>query len=119
MSIITPRCGYNRNTKREVLYGPPKLGCAGFLQLCNQQGMGQVQLFMKHWRKDSVAGQLLKVLVAWTNFSVGTEKCFLEDVKTPLLQLEAKWLSSLRAYLAKIDAWFQFDEAGIAPRART
>ena len=56
MSLIMPRCGYNRHTKREVLYGPLKLGGAGFYELYDQQGMGQVQTFMKHWRTDSVAG---------------------------------------------------------------
>jgi hypothetical protein len=30
MSIIIPRCGFNRNTKREILYGPMQYGGASF-----------------------------------------------------------------------------------------
>ena len=118
MSIIVPRCGYNRNTKREVLFGPTSYGGAGFYDLYDQQGMGQVQTFMKHWRKHSVAGGLMKILVAWTNYSVGMGKSCLEDVHTPLPHLEAKWLTSLRTYLAKIDASFQLDDDGIPPLER-
>ena len=118
MSIIVPRCGFNRHTKREVLYRPAKLGGAGFYELYDQQGMGQVQTFIKHWRTNSMAGQLLKVLVAWINYSVGMGKCFLADVTTLLPHLEAKWMTSLRAYLAKIDACLHIADAGIAPLER-
>ena len=37
MSIIVPRCGYNRNTKKEILYGPLSLGGVNFCQLSSQQ----------------------------------------------------------------------------------
>ena len=42
----------------------------------------------------------------------------LEDVTTPLPHLEANWLTSLRRYLAKIDASLQIDNAGIPPLER-
>ncbi|KAI2506269.1 hypothetical protein MHU86_8204 [Fragilaria crotonensis] len=45
MSIIFAKCGYNRNTKRDILYGPLELGGANFRRLYDQQGIGQVQLF--------------------------------------------------------------------------
>ena len=118
MSIIVPRCGYNRNTKREVIYGPTGFGGAGFLELYDQQGIGQVQTFMKHWRTNSVAGRLMKILLAWTNYSVGMGTSCLEDVTTPMPHLEAKWLTSLRRYLAKLDASLQIDNVGIPPLER-
>ena len=33
MSIIVPRCGYNRHTHRAIIYGPQRLGGAGFRHL--------------------------------------------------------------------------------------
>lgn len=33
MSIIVPRCGFNRHTKREILYGPLQFGGASFRHL--------------------------------------------------------------------------------------
>ena len=46
MSIIVARCGFNRNTRKEILYGPYELGGAGFRHLYVEQGVGQVQLFL-------------------------------------------------------------------------
>ena len=118
LSIIIARCGYNRNTKREVIFGPQIYGGADFRRLYDQQGIGQVQQFLKHWRKQSIAGQLLVCLVAWCNYSVGTSRCIMEDVHTPLPHLESKWLASLRTYLATINAWIEVDRTGIAPLER-
>jgi hypothetical protein len=42
MSIIFAKCGYNRNTKREILYGPLEVGGANFRTLYDQQGIGQI-----------------------------------------------------------------------------
>lgn len=43
MSIIFPRCRFNRNTKHAILYGPPiELGGANFRHLYVKQGIGQV-----------------------------------------------------------------------------
>jgi hypothetical protein len=110
ISIIIARCGYNRNTKREIIFGPQIYGGADVRRLYDQPGIGQVQLFLKHWTKQSVAGQLLVCLVAWYNYSVGTSRCILEDVHTPLPHLESKWLASLRTYLASTHTWIEVND---------
>ena len=118
MSIIVAKCGYNRHTKREVLYGPSHLGGAEFHDLYDQQGIGQVTSFLRHWRMGTTIGNLLRCLLAWTNYSVGTSVSILTDVTTPLPHLEAKWLGSLRTYLNHVRAWIDVDDAGIAPLER-
>ena len=51
MSIIVAKCGFNRHTKREVLYGSTHLGGAEFSEsLYDKQGIGQVPAFLCHWR---------------------------------------------------------------------
>ena len=119
MSIIVPRCGFNRNTKREILYGPIELGGANFRHLYVEQGIGQVELFLKHWRLNSTAGKLLRIAVGWFQVQVGTSTSFLEDVHTSLPHLESKWLLSLREFLASIDAFLQLDKTGIPTVQRT
>jgi hypothetical protein len=47
MAQIIPKCGFNRNTKRDIIFGPMELGGANFRHLYDQQGIGQVQLFLK------------------------------------------------------------------------
>jgi hypothetical protein len=50
MAIITAKCGFNRHTKLEVLYGPRDLGGADFRHLIVQQGIAQTMYFLRHWR---------------------------------------------------------------------
>lgn len=53
MSIIIPRCGFNCNTKREVLYGPIELGGA-IRHLYVEQGVGQIEFVGGQIAEDCV-----------------------------------------------------------------
>ncbi|KAI2507027.1 hypothetical protein MHU86_7412 [Fragilaria crotonensis] len=109
MSIIVPRCGFNRNTKKAILYGPLALGGASFRSLFVQQGVAQVMMFVRQWRTNSIAGKLLRIAVSWFQSQVGVSFSFLEQVHTPLPHLESKWLHSLRVFLASINAKLRLD----------
>ena len=118
MSIIIPRCGFNRTTKKEILYGPLDLGGACFRDLYVEQVIGQVQLFMRNWRAGTVAGKLLRIAVSWFQQQIGTSTSFLADVKIKLPYMESKWLASLRDFLASIDSQLQPDKEYISPTQR-
>jgi hypothetical protein len=113
MAIITARCGFNRNTRKEILYGPLDLGGANFRHLYVEQGVGQVTLFLRHWRKNSVSGRLLRIAVAWFQSQTGVSYSILEKVHTDLPHLESKWLKSLRAFLHSIQSSLCLDEPAI------
>ena len=113
MSIMVARCGYNRNTKKEILYGPLELGGASFRHLYVQQGVGQITTFLKHWRTKSTAGKLLQIAVAWFQQQAGVSFSILQDVTTDLPHLESKWIASLRKFLADIGMKFHLDETAI------
>ncbi|KAI2506079.1 hypothetical protein MHU86_8310 [Fragilaria crotonensis] len=89
MSIIVPRCGFNRNTKKAILYGPLALGGANFRSLYVQQGVSQVMMFIRHWRKQSLTGRLLRIAVSWFQAQVGVSFSILENVHSALPQLES------------------------------
>ena len=118
LCILLARCGYNRNMKRAVVFGPTTYGGAGFLRLYDHQGIGQITTFLRHWRKGTVVGQLLRVLITWCNYSVGMSTSVVTDVHTPLPHLESQWIGSLRDYLASVDAWLETDEPCVAPLER-
>jgi hypothetical protein len=117
MKIIVAACGFNRNTKKEVLYGPIDLGGANFKQLYIQQGISQTQYFIRHWRMNSKVGKLLRCTMAWIHFSVGTSYSILERVHEQLPHCESIWVSSLRSFLSSIDAMLYLDEPSI-PRVQ-
>ena len=59
MSIIFARCGYNRHTKREILFGPVVYGGAKFTYLYIQQGFQQVKYLMQHWQANTSVGKMI------------------------------------------------------------
>jgi hypothetical protein len=110
MSIITSRCGYNRCTKKELLYGPVQYGGAGFHHLYHRQGTQQVLYFLRHWRQRTPIGNMLKCVLSWAQFTVGVSYPILEVTQEPLPHLETRWLSSLRQFLSSINGGIQVDD---------
>ena len=109
MSSIIAKCGYNRKTKTEVIYGPTILAGAGFIGLSTIQGTGQIMLFLKFWRTDCQTSRLLRVALAWAQLSTGTSQPILTDTTTDLPHLKVRWLHSLRDFLQEIDAEIEID----------
>jgi hypothetical protein len=119
MARIVSKCGYNRNTKKEILYDPAlQYGGANFRHLFDQQGLVQLTLFLRHRRQRSVAGKLLQNVVAWAQFTSGMASPILETPSKSLPHLESKWLTSLQGYLASINAALYLDITGLAPLER-
>ncbi len=114
MMIIVARCGFNRNTKREIVYGPMAYGRANFRHLYMHQGVGQITTFMKHWRQPhTIPGKLLRCTVAWTQMTAGTSYSILQRVYEDLPHLESRWLTSMRTFMADINATLELDDTGV------
>jgi hypothetical protein len=118
MMQILSKCGYNRNTKRRYYTPPLQYGGANFRHLYDQQGLGQLTHFIRHWRQRTVAGQRLRSVVAWAQFSSGMASPILEAPSRTIPHLESKWLASLRVYLASINASLHLDMTGLPPLER-
>ena len=73
---------------------------------------------MRHWRSDSQASSLLRIAVSWLQLSLGTGVSFLQDVTTAHPHCEAKWLASLRLFLASINGSIDLDETFVPPLQR-
>ena len=115
MTIIVARCGYNRNTKREIIYGPMAYGGANFRHLYMHQGVSQLTTFMRHWRQpNTIPGKLLKCAVAWTQMSAGTSYSIFQRVYEELPHLESKWLASMRKFMSEINASMDLDNNGVS-----
>ena len=77
------RSGYCINTASNILFSPKKYGGAKFFHLYDDQGYGQIKQFIKLWRSPTTqAGQLLRVVISWTQYCTGTSTPILQDVKT-------------------------------------
>ena len=119
MNAIFAKCGFNRKTKRAILYGPVSYGGARFHHLHTIQGVGQILSFLKHWRAPTTQpGILLRIAVAWTQYNAGTGISFLEDIHTQLPYCDSKWLMGLKQFLEKIDGSLDLDDTYVLPIQR-
>jgi hypothetical protein len=117
---MVSHCGFNCHSKREVLFGPAHLGGATFFHLYDEQGYGQVSHFIKFWRTpNSFPGQVLRVTLAWAQYSVGTGTPILQDTTTALPHFESNWLASLRQYLQDVGGHLELDQPFVPALQRT
>jgi hypothetical protein len=105
------RCGFNRNTSRNVLFGPSKYNGAGFRPFSTEQGVGQLQFFVKHWSHRTEPGCLLRIAVAWAQLNVGVGFSIFNDVVTSLPHFESEWLRSVRDFLRIVQGRLRLDSA--------
>ena len=73
MTIMYAKCGFNRHTTGEVLFGPQELGGAAFSQLFLKQGIARTQYFLRHWSLDNTIGsaKLIQCSLSWIQLSLG------------------------------------------------
>jgi hypothetical protein len=119
MPLVFAKSGYNRTTSKEILYGPTSLAGGNFTHLYTIQGEGQLQHFMKFWRTESDISHMLRIDLAWCQAQAGISIPILENPTLDLPHLEARWLPSLRNFLADINATIEVDNPYIPPLQRT
>jgi hypothetical protein len=113
MPTIFAKEGYNRNTARALLYGPTDYAGTGHVRWKWLQGEGQIMNFLKYWRIDGQVSTMLRIAVSWYQFHAGVGFSLLHDVHTPVPYSDARWLDSLRHFLATINANFDLDETHV------
>ena len=106
---LIARCGFNRNTSRNILFGPPSLNGGGFRPFSTEQGVGQLQFFVKHWSQSSAINQLLRIAVAWAQINTGVGYSIFLNVVPTLPHFESKWLNSMRHFLRAIQGQLRLD----------
>jgi hypothetical protein len=119
MPAIFAKCGYNRNTSRNVLFGPLNLGGAGFMPLATTASTGHVLHFLKFWRSPTTdAGKLLRITLAWSQFQAGVSFPVLANPNIDLPHLQGKFIPAIRQHLSLIDSHINLDTTFVTPPLR-
>ena len=113
---MVSHCGYNANTAKAIVYGPQYLGGAAFFHLYDIQGLGQVENFLKFWRRPkSPQGRMLRITMAWAQMCAGLSLSIFQETTWKLPHLETKWITSLQEYLEAMGGWIEMDDPQIPP----
>ena len=82
------KCGYNRKSPREVLWGPTDLSGAGFIPLYATASSGVILHFLRNWRTPTEKiGQVLRALYSWSQMNAGTTFSLVEQPQRQVLHL--------------------------------
>jgi hypothetical protein len=106
------KIGFNRNTALAVVFGAVIFGGLGMRHLYIEQGIAQLQLFIRHLRAGTDQGTLLRITIAWWQLVAGVSFPLLLHPDVPVPYLPNDWLSSLRGFLSFINGYLHMD--GIA-----
>jgi hypothetical protein len=109
MPIIFAKEGFNRNTSCALLYGPSDYADGGHFRWKWLQGEGQIMNFLKYWRTDGQVSTMLRIAVSWFQQHAGVSFSLFDDVHTPIPYAAARWLNSLRTFLATVDGQLELD----------
>ena len=109
LPIVLSKQGFNRNTAKPIRFCPKSYAGCGMIPWKVLQGEGQLTLFVKHWRTNTIISKMLRMALAWAQWNAGTGTSILSEVHDPLPYLEARWITSLRNSLAMANIFLTLD----------
>jgi hypothetical protein len=99
-----------------ICFGPSDLDGLSMQHGYTESGIGKLMLFIRHWRSDSQAGRLSRVLLAWVQALTGTSFSVLRHPSRPLPHLEeGVEISYLRRYLSRAAGHITLDQDYVTP----
>ena len=119
ISTILAKCGFNRHTPQPIRCAPASFAGCGMIPWWVLQSEGQLLLFLKHWRTNTMISRTLRIAVAWAQWQTGLSNSFLFDVSTSLPHFEARWLKSLRVALDRASLKLHIHKTYVVPPERT
>jgi len=117
-STLLSKMGFNRHTPCALRYAPKWYAGCGMIPWWVLQSEGQLCLFIKHWRTNTMISKTLRISIAWCQWQSGLSSSLLTNTETPLPHLEARWLSSLRHGLLKTNTRIQLNHTFTIPPER-
>jgi hypothetical protein len=111
--------GLPGNLSPKIWIGSSDLGGLSMKHAYTESGIGKLMLFIRHWRTDSQARRLSRVLLAWVQALAGTSYSVLRFPTIPLPHLaEAVEIQYLRQYLSRVSGHIVLDHNYVTPPQR-
>jgi hypothetical protein len=97
------KIGFNRNTPHALAFGLTLYNGLAMRDLTIKQGIGQLQLLIRHVRAESTQGSLFLITLSWWQHLAWVSFYLLQNTYTPLPFLDADLPSSIHSYLSTVD----------------
>ena len=110
------KIGFNRNTPLAVVYGAVTHAGLGMRHQYIEQGIAQLQLFIRHIRAGTDQGTLLCITLSWWQLVAGVSFPLLQYPDRHVLYLDDDWLTSVRRFLSFINGYLEMDSYDDRPQ---
>ena len=108
---LLSKMGFNKNTKRLLLFGPPSMGAFGFTDTFTDQGINQLSLFLGHIRCKQEIGTLILILVEHLQLIIGFGVSpFQYNFSKISKYCDRSWLTSLWEFIDSIEAKIHLED---------
>lgn len=104
---VLSKIGFNRSTARAVVFAPPWFGGLGMRQLYVEQGVAQLETFIRHIRSETRLGDLIRIALGWLQVQAGISEAIFADTSRKLPYLTPGWLVSIREFLSTCNGSMQ------------
>jgi hypothetical protein len=109
LRVCMAKMGYNRNSPKEVVYGPVEMGGFGLHDLYVEEGIRQVSALVVHPREPkSKTGQMMRIELDRCHVQAGTADHFLEHPNTNIDYIETCWIMAIRDFLRTYNVRMEF-----------
>jgi hypothetical protein len=116
---IIQKMGLPGNLSPKICFGPSGMGGLSMKHAYTESSIGKLMLLIRHWRSDSQAGRLSRIMVSWVQALAGTSYSVFRFPARPLPHLdEAIETIFIRRYLTRTLGYLVLDQEQIVPLQR-
>jgi hypothetical protein len=103
LAVLLPNFRLNRHSRRSVLFSGPKYGGLSLPDLYDDQGLGQLMLFIGHIKLGDDTGQLILSTLTHIQLKTGSSRpVFSLSFKVYECLLDPTWITSIWSYVSSI-----------------
>jgi hypothetical protein len=119
LAALLPKLKLNRHSPRAVLFSGPTYGGLSLPDLYDNQGFGQLSLFIRHLKLGDETGQLILSTLSHMQLSIGSSRPFLTtSFATYGKLIEPNWITSIWSYAKLTNTTIEVENQWLPTLAR-
>jgi hypothetical protein len=119
LAALLPKLTLNRHSPRSVIFAGPKYGGLSLPDLYDDQGLGQLLLFIGHLKLEDDTGKLILSTLSHIQLYIGSSRSFFSlPTKTYGRLLEPNWITSIWSYIESANLTLEIEQLWLPKPSR-
>jgi len=119
LAALLPKLRLNRDSPRVIIFSGPKYGGLGLPDMMDDQGYGQLLLFIGHVKLGDDNGKLILSMISHMQLGIGTASPIL-SLPFPIFEkwIEYNWITSVWSYVSSAKATIEIQHQWVPKISR-